>query len=398
MTSTEPRILMIAPGPFFVDRGFGVVVYEQARALQRRGLDVQVVCYPSGRNVSSLPIHRVWPLPGYDAARIGPSLTRIPLWGLLLTKALITARRTRPALLHGHLHEGALIARFVARHTHTPWLFDYQGSLSLEMAEKGALREASLPFRAVAKLEGWIDRAAPRILVRSAAMERDLVERFRVPSGRISRIMDGADPTTFSPRPADAVLRERLGVPPGKTVVGYLGLLNEQQGITRLLAAARSVLQHRDDCHFLIMGYPVEHAARIVEELGISENTTFTGRVDYERTPDYLALVDLAVAPKVSRTEGNGKLYNYAGMALPVVAIESDVNREVLGDEAYYAAGEAPDDFARAIERALADREDWAARGLRLRARLEEEFTWDAVAGRILNAYHDVAPEAFTMA
>jgi glycosyltransferase involved in cell wall biosynthesis len=178
-------------------------------------------------------------------------------------------------------------------------------------------------------------------------------------------------------------------------VIGYLGLLTEQQGIERLLRAAQIIAAAHEECHFLIMGYPVDDAQRRARELGIEARATFTGRVEYDKTPELLALIDLAVAPKVSRTEGNGKLYNYAAMALPVVAIDSDVNREVLKGDAYYANGETPEDFARAIESALADRAAWAGRGQRLRDRLEAEFTWDATAQRVLAVYRQVAPERF---
>jgi len=344
--------------------------------------------------VPDVRTHRAWPLPGYDASRIGPSLTRLPLWALLLVKTWLVARRTKPDVLHGHLHEGALIASVVSRLTGVPWLFDFQGSLSLEMAEKRALREGSLPFRLVSGLEGWIDRRAPRVLVRSAAMQRDLEERFGVEPERIVRVMDGADPDVFSPQPGDGALRAKLRLPAGSTVIGYIGLLTEQQGIERLLRAAQIVTGPHAECHFLIMGYPVDEARRLARTLGIESRVTFTGRVDYTKTPGYLALVDLAVAPKVSRTEGNGKLYNYAGMALPVVAIDSDVNREVLGGDAYYSSGEQPEEFARAIETALGDRARWGDRGRRLRTRLETEFTWHAVAARLLEAYRLVAPEA----
>jgi len=386
---------MIAPGPFFVDRGFGVSVHEQAQALQHRGMRVEVACYPAGRDRPGVKTHRVWRFPGYDASRIGPSITRLPLWVLLLIKTWLIARRYKPDVLHGHLHEGALIASIVSRLTGTPWLFDYQGSLSLELTEKRALRRGTLPFRFVSWIEGWIDRRAPRILVRSGMMQSDLVQRFAVLPERCTRVMDGADPAVFSPRPGDNALRASLNLPDRGTIIGYLGLLTEQQGIERLLRAAQIAIAAHADCHFLIMGYPVEEAQRLAHNLHIESRVTFTGRVDYDETPDYLALVDLAVAPKVSLTEGNGKLYNYAGMALPVVAIDSNVNREVLGSDAYYTTGETPAAFANAIEVALADRTAWAERGRRLRARLEAEFTWDAVAQRVLAAYRDVAPERF---
>ena len=38
----------------------------------------------------------------------------------------------------------------------------------------------------------------------------------------------------------------------------------------------------------------------------------------------------MAAAPKMSRTEGNGKIANYMAMGLPTVAFETPVAREIL--------------------------------------------------------------------
>lgn len=378
---------MIAPGPFFVDRGFGVAVYEQVNALQRRGLHVEVVSYHSGRDLPNMTVHRALRFPGYDATRIGPSFTRVPHWLLLLIKTYQVTRRTKPNILHGHLHEGALIAAIVSKLCGIPWVFDVQGSLSLEMAEKGALRVGSLPYRLIGSLEGWLDQRAKVLLAKSVTMERELVERFSVEEKRIHRVMDGTDPQVFSPRPPDAELRARWGIDHAGCVIGYLGLLTEQQGSVLLLRAAKELLKKHPECHFLLMGYPVEEALDMARALGIERHVTFTGRVDYALAPDHLALIDLAVAPKLSETEGNGKLYNYMSMALPVVSIDSPDNREVLGDAAYYARGRGPGQLAKAMEVALTTRDEWPERGRRLRTRIGQELSWEAVADRLISAY-----------
>ena len=397
ISSGHPSVLIIAPGPFFVDRGFGVAVYEQSRALIRRGIQVEVVCYSSGRDLPDVRIHRAARFPGYGASKIGPSLARLPLWVLLLIKTILVARRTRPALLHGHLHEGGLIAGIVSRLLGIPWVLDLQGSLSLEMAEKGSLQASSLPFKAISFLERRINRLAPLILVKSRMMECDLTDRFGIDASRIYRVMDGADPSTFSPRLPDPELRHRLGIDDDATVIGYIGLLTGQQGIDRLLRAAAIVLRTHPQCHFLIMGYPDEEPRMLANELCIMPRVTFTGRLDYALAPDHLALVDLAVAPKLSETEGNAKLYNYMSMALPVVSIDNEGNREVLGADGYYVQNESPLAFAEAILKALRARDEWDARGRRLRSRIEDHLSWDAVAAKLADAYREVAPESFAI-
>ena len=64
----------------------------------------------------------------------------------------------------------------------------------------------------------------------------------------------------------------------------------------------------------------------------LSDMIHFTGKVDYAHAPLMLSAADIAVTPKLSPTEANGKIFNYMACGLPVVAFDTPVNREVLGD------------------------------------------------------------------
>ncbi len=61
-----------------------------------------------------------------------------------------------------------------------------------------------------------------------------------------------------------------------------------------------------------------------------AQDVAFTGKIPYDRAPEYLAFGDVAVAPKLSATEGSGKILNYMAMGLPVVAYDTPVSREYL--------------------------------------------------------------------
>ena len=56
-----------------------------------------------------------------------------------------------------------------------------------------------------------------------------------------------------------------------------------------------------------------------------------------EGAPRFLAMGDIAVAPQLSATEGSGKLLNYMSMAMPVVAFDTPVSREYMGEHGVYA-------------------------------------------------------------
>jgi glycosyltransferase involved in cell wall biosynthesis len=125
----------------------------------------------------------------------------------------------------------------------------------------------------------------------------------------------------------------------------------------------------------------------LAHRLGIGAHVTFTGAVPYERASTHLALGDLAVAPKLSLTEGNGKLVNYMAMGLPVVAYDSPVNREMLGALGIYAPRGDWSALAIELEQALVDLPATRERGRALRAKAIAEHGWEASARLLLEVY-----------
>ena len=180
-------------------------------------------------------------------------------------------------------------------------------------------------------------------------------------------------------------LRRRFGIPPGRPIVAYLGLLADYQGTPHLIQAAARLQEAGEDVHFLIMGYPNEDVYRtMARRLGVAERVTLTGRVDYCRdAPRFLALGDVAVSPKVSATEGSGKVLNYMAMAQPVVAYDTPVHREYLGEWGVYVPAGDVAGLAQAIGRLLQNAERRRHLGDRLRRRAARHYSWQAAAQSI---------------
>jgi glycosyltransferase involved in cell wall biosynthesis len=123
--------------------------------------------------------------------------------------------------------------------------------------------------------------------------------------------------------------------------------------------------------------------------LGIERNVILTGRIPYALAPIHLALGDAAVAPKLSVTEGSGKLLNYMAMSLPTVAFDTPVAREYLGVHGFYALRGDVQSLADHLLSALNTPE----RGGLLRQRAMQHFDWlragqqiAAVYGRLIEA------------
>jgi len=175
-------------------------------------------------------------------------------------------------------------------------------------------------------------------------------------------------------------LRRTLAIPSGSPLIVYLGLLAAYQGTDLLLLAMRQLLdafRTTPKPHLLVMGFPsVARYQQRAAELGLSDHVTFTGKIAFEEAPQYLRLGDLAIAPKLSATEGSGKLLNYMATALPIVAFDTPVHREYLGSLGIYAEPGNSAQLASAMAAVLDSPSDAARRGAALRQLAVERYSW----------------------
>lgn len=383
------RVLMVAPTSFFSHYGGHIRILEETRALTALGHRVTIATYYKGYNVPGVDIRRTAPLPWRAEYEVGSSRHKLAFDLYLAGTVLKLGRQMRPDIVHGHMHEGALIGGGLARLLRVPLVFDYQGSLSGEMLDHGFIEEGTLTYGFWRRLEKFICRLPQAILTSSSEARRFLGRSFDVPEERIVPLPDCADLNHFSPaRFSDeerALWRSRLGIPDERKVVAYLGLLADYQGTAHLVRAAAYLKERGEDVHFLIMGYPNEdHYRLMAERLGVGDRVTLTGRVDYlNLAPRLLSLGDIAVSPKMSETEGSGKVLNYMAMAQPIVAYDSPVHREYLGEWGVYVPMGEVVSLAEAISELLADDGRRVELGRQLRTRAKRNYDWKAAALRI---------------
>ncbi|MBM4431681.1 MAG: glycosyltransferase family 4 protein, partial [Chloroflexi bacterium] len=159
---------MVAPTSFFADYGCHVRILEEALVLQKLGNRVTICTYHNGRDIAGLDIRRTMPIPWRTAYEVGSSRHKVGFDLLLLLKALAVAIQTKPDIVHGHLHEGALIGYFVSKLLGVPLVFDFQGSLTGEMVDHRFLDPKGLLYRPVRRLEQAIVRLPSAIITSSS--------------------------------------------------------------------------------------------------------------------------------------------------------------------------------------------------------------------------------------
>jgi glycosyltransferase involved in cell wall biosynthesis len=377
---------MIAPTPYFADRGCHVRIYEEARALTKLGHEVCIVTYHLGRDMPGVRVVRTPQIPWYNKLEAGPSWHKPYLDILLLWKSFNEIRTYRPHLIHAHLHEGALIGSILKRLFHLPLLFDYQGSLSGESLNHGFFRENSSLMKLFKRFERFIDHRADLAITSSDSGRNELIHEWGMAPEKVINLIDGVDTDVFQPL-LRSEARSELGVPDHVKLVVYLGLFNRYQGIDLLLDAIAIVKAEAPDVHFLLMGFPDEEYQRKAEAMCIDDVTTFTGRVQYDRAPFFLSAGDLAVSPKLARTEANGKLFNYMACGLPTVVFDNEINREILGDDGIYVTHGDTASFAKTILSTLNDRENLTSRSSKVRESAIRMHSWSARSLQLETVY-----------
>ena len=381
--------MMLAPTPFFADRGCHVRIFEEARAVAANGDQVEIVTYHLGRDMPGIMTHRTPRIPWYGKLEAGPSWHKPYLDILLFFKALAVARQLKPDLIHAHLHEGAFVGIFLKKLLGVPLLFDCQGSLTGEIVDHGFVGKGSFAAALFGWLESFINKSADSIITSSTPAADDLLQTWGVPSGKVTAIKDGVNTDEFSPADG-ATIRKELGIPADARVAAFLGVFSRYQGVDLLLDVVKILKERGSRIHFLLMGFPDEKYKNLAASMGLEQLITFTGKIDYARAPQYLAAADVAVSPKLSPTEANGKLFNYMACNLPSLVFDTPVNREILGDTGFYAEFGSAVDFADKLERLIADVELCKLAGERSRKRAVEEHSWRSRADRLSSIYRSL--------
>ena len=386
MTESVLRVLMIAPTPYFADRGCHVRIYEEALALTALGHEVCIVTYHLGRDMPGVRVVRIPDIPWYNKLEAGPSWHKPYLDILLLWKSLTEARSFQPHLIHAHLHEGALIGSVLKTLLKIPLLFDYQGSLSGESLNHGFFSETSLLMKMFKWLERFIDRRASAIITSSDKGRQELIADWGIAPEKVTTLIDGVDTEVFRPLSRSEARRE-LGIADDVKLVVYLGLFNHYQGVDLLLDVIALVKTTSPEIHFLLMGFPDQEYRRKAEKKGLDDKITFTGRVSYDRAPFFLSAGDLAVSPKLALTEANGKLFNYMACGLPTVVFDNQVNREILGDNGIYVEHGNAALLADAIVSTMNDGERMVLLAQQVRERAIRIHSWSARSKQLVSVY-----------
>lgn len=299
----------------------------------------------------------------------------------LWRRLAVRLRDARPDLVHTHLIHADLYGIPAAR-----WA-GVRGVVSSRHNDDRFRRW--LPVRVLSR---WLWRQADAGIAISEAIRRFAIAYEGVSPQKIHTIHYGLDPASVhAPPDARTRLRQELGLPADAPLVGSVCRLIEQKGLDNALDGFAQVVAEFPAAHYAIAGDgPLRGALEAqAARLGVADRVHFLGwRAD---APAIFAALDVLLAP--SRWEGFGLVFLEAmALGVPVISTRVSAIPEVIadGETGWLVPPDDPAAIAGALRAALVDPDERCRRGEAGRARLESQFTVDAMVERTLAVYRGV--------
>ena len=377
------RVLVVAPQPFFVERGTPIAVRLLVEELCGFGYRVDVLTYHEGANVeiAGMRLFRAGRPPGVDRIPIGISWKKLvcDLW--LIGGLIGRLRQERYDVIHA-VEEAIFPAALLSRWSRSKLVYDMDSSLAEQLTDKWrALRPLRVLFQAI---ERWAVRRSDSIL----PVCEDLAQKVRpwTDSGRVTVLPDVPVGSVSTSLNAEDL---RHGTEHDALIALYVGNLERYQGIDLMLegfARARQI----DSMRLVVIGGEdahIEHYSNRARLLGIDKRVSFMGARPIAALGAYLSQADVLVSPRVRGQNTPMKVYSYMQAGKAILATDIRSHTQVLdGACAELVAAESAA-LARGFERLARDAGYRARLGHAARARVESEYSLDAFRRRLLAAY-----------
>ena len=377
------RILLVAPQPFYQERGTPIAVRMLVEVLCGQGHAVDLLTYHEGADleIDGLRILRTPALPGLRHVPIGISWKKLVCDLLISGRMLSLALTRRYDVIHA-VEEAVFPAILVRSSAHARVVYDMDSMLGEQLVSK---------WRVLRPVERGL-RAMERAVIRRSdavfAVCSDLARHVTVdaPGVPVFLIEDVALPSQQFGTGAEP-LRELLDIK-GPLAL-YVGNLQRYQGVEQLVRAMSQVPKALDLTLVLIGGTEgdVARMRALVRKLHLDDRVYLLGPRPLAQLTGFLEQADILASPRVRGSNTPMKVYSYMNSGTSILATRILSHTQVLDDDCALLVESNPEELAKGLATLAADEALRARLGAAARRRASERYSVEAFREKVRAAY-----------
>lgn len=377
------NILLLAPQPFFQNRGTPIAVKILAEVLGKNGHRVHLLTYHEGENIhlENVFIHRIPNIPFIKNIPPGFSVKKIICDVILFLKCFGIINKYRIDIIHA-VEESVFLAMFFKSLYGLPYVYDMDSSLSNQLIEKyPGLQRAKRFFEFFEK--NAVQQSNGVIAVCKALENK---ARKYSPMKNVLRLEDISMLNKIESE--EQSLKASLNI--HGQVIMYVGNLEQYQGIDLLLKSFEIALEKNPNINLVIVGGNIQDITRYrikAKSLKTHNKIFFTGEKPIEKLGYYLHNADILVSPRLTGENTPMKIYSYLDSGKPLVATKLKTHTQVMDDEIALLTAPEPHAMADCFLKLIKNSKLSQQLASKARERVKNEFSKDIFCKKLISFY-----------
>jgi glycosyltransferase involved in cell wall biosynthesis len=333
------------PAPF--DRR----VWQEASTLKKNGADVSIICPKmKGYNksyevIDGIEIYR-HSLPFEAKGALGYLLeySAAIFWEFFLSCKIY--RKKRFHVIHGcNPPDLIFLTALVFKLFGVKYVFDHHDiNPELYIAK---FERKDFFYKLMLQFEKWTFKTANYSIATNESYKEIAIRRGGMDSDKVQVVRSGPSLERLKLMPPTKVHKNGK-----KFLIGYVGVIGEQEGLDILLESAKYIKTLRNDVQFGIVGggTDLEKIKQLTTEMELDDIVRFYGRVSDQELLEVLNTADVCVNPDKPSEMNNlstmNKIMEYMALKKPIVQFDLKEGRASALEASLYAKHNDIKDFA----------------------------------------------------
>lgn len=376
------KILLIAPHPFYKERGTPIAVKLLAKTLCEFGNEIDLLTYHEGTdvNIIGLKLFRIKKPPFCHNIPIGFSFKKVIADVYLTFHMIALVLNNKYDVIHA-VEESIFPAVFINFFLKKKLVYDMDSSMSDQLIEK---------WQILSKLKGllnffeyWAAKHSTVVI----AVCKYLAEKINRYNASIKTFI--LEDIAFDGASDSQNENLRKYCDSKCLLLLYVGNLEHYQGIDLMLEAISRLNTHLN-YKLLLIGGAQEHInsyKKRIEYLKIDEKVKLLGARPLKNLANYLKQVDILLSPRLKGINTPMKIYSYLASGVPVIATNITSHTQVLTKEHALLVEANPEEFAKGLKKLIEDEKLRTELGTKGKNLAEENYSLKSYKIKLKNIY-----------